>query len=138
MERKINLTLIVLSIFAVFQSYKISGNELTSTSPGAFPLFISALLLIFSILIYIEERRKGQVEFKTLLFSKEIIVIIILLVLYGLLLETIGFEIATFGFLFIAISYLSKKDILKNLIISSLTVVVIIFIFKTVFKVMLP
>lgn len=138
MERKIEFSLILFSIFAIFQSAKISGSELTTTSSGAFPLFISVLLLIFSIWVFIETSKKKQVNHKDKIFTQEIIVIIILLALYGLLLEAIGFEIATFGFLFISISYLSKKDIFKNLIISSLTVLIIIFIFKTVFKVILP
>ena len=138
MERKIEFSLILFSIFTIFQSAKISGSELTSTSSGAFPLFISVLLLIFSIWIFVEgsKEKEGKVKYK--IFTREIGVIILLLALYGLLLELLGFGIATFGFLFISISYLSKKDIFKNLIISSLTVVIIIFIFKTVFKVILP
>lgn len=138
MERRIDLTLIALSIFAIYQSLRISGSELTTTSPGAFPLFISILLLVFSVWIFIEGSREGRSKFKDKIFSKEIIVITILLVLYGLLLELIGFEIATFGFLFISISYLTKKDIFKNFLISLLTVGLIIFIFRTVFKVILP
>jgi hypothetical protein len=63
---------------------------------------------------------------------------VILLILYSLLLESIGFEIATFGFLFLSISYLSKKNTIRNLLISLLTVGIIIFVFKTVFKVVLP
>ena len=138
MERKIEFSLILFSIFTIFQSAKISGSELTSTSSGAFPLFISVLLLIFSIWIFVEgsKEKEGKVKYK--IFTREIGVIILLLALYGLLLELLGFGIATFGFLFISISYLSKKDIFKNLIVSSLTVVIIIFIFKTVFKVILP
>ncbi len=138
MERKIDLTLIVLSIFAIYQSYRISGSELTSTSPGAFPLFISILLFIFSIWIFIEGSKRDESSSKDKIFSKEIIVITILLVLYALFLVLVGFEIATFVFLFIAISYLSKKDLFKNLLISFITVGLIIFIFKTVFKVILP
>lgn len=138
MERKIDLTLIALSIFAIYQSFRISGSELTSTSPGAFPLFISILLFVFSIWIFIEGGKKVESSSEDKIFSNEIIIITILLVLYGLFLELIGFEIATFVFLFISISYLSKKDILKNLLISLITVGLIIFIFKTVFKVILP
>lgn len=138
MERKIEFSLILFSIFTIFQSAKISGSELTSTSSGAFPLFISVLLLIFSLWIFVEgsKEKEGKVKYK--IFTREIGVIILLLVLYALLLELLGFGIATFGFLFISISYLSKKEIFKNLIISSLTVLIIIFIFKTVFKVILP
>lgn len=138
MERKIEVSLIALSIFAVFQSIKISGNELTPTSPGAFPLFISVLLLIFSIWIFIEGGKIDEKSSKDKIFTKEIIFIVILLILYSLLLESIGFEIATFGFLFVSISYLSKKNFIRNLLISLLTVGIIIFVFKTVFKVILP
>ena len=138
MERKIEVSLIILSVFAIFQSLKISGNELTTTSPGAFPIFISVLLLVFSIWIFIEGRKKDENPSKDKIFTKEIISTIILLILYSLLLESIGFEIATFGFLFLSISYLSKKNTIRNLLISLLTVGIIIFVFKTVFKVILP
>lgn len=138
MERKIEFSLIILSIFAFFQSFKISGNELTPTSPGAFPLFISVLLLIFSVWIFIEGSKKDVSTSQDKIFTKEIIFLVILLILYSLLLETIGFEIATLVFLFLAISYLSKKNIIRNLLISLLTVGIIIFVFKTVFKVILP
>lgn len=138
LERKIEFSLIILSIFAFFQSFKISGNELTPTSPGAFPLFISVLLLIFSVWIFIEGSRKDVSTSQDKIFTKEIIFLVILLILYSLLLETIGFEIATLVFLFLAISYLSKKNIIRNLLISLLTVGIIIFVFKTVFKVILP
>lgn len=138
MERKIEFSLIILSIFAFFQSFKISSNELTPTSPGAFPLFISVLLLIFSVWIFIEGSKKDVSTSQDKIFTKEIIFLVILLILYSLLLETIGFEIATLVFLFLAISYLSKKNIIRNLLISLLTVGIIIFVFKTVFKVILP
>lgn len=138
MERKIEVSLIALSVFAVFQSIKISGYELTPTSPGAFPLFISVLLLIFSVWIFVEGGKKDGNASKDKIFTKEIIGIVILLILYSLLLESIGFEIATFGFLFLSISYLSKKNTIRNLLISLLTVGIIIFVFKTVFKVILP
>lgn len=138
MERKIEVSLIILSVFAIFQSLKISENELTTTSPGAFPIFISTLLLVFSVWIFIEGRKKHKNPSKDKIFTKEIISIIILLILYSLLLESIGFEIATLGFLFLSMSYLSKKNTIRNLLISLLTVGIIIFVFKTVFKVVLP
>ena len=138
MERKIEFSLIVLSVFSVFQSLKISGSELTPTSPGAFPLFISVLLLGFSIWIFIEGSRRDEKAFKDSIFTKEIIFIIILLAIYSLLLESVGFEIATLGFLFLSINYLSKKNTIRNLLISLLMVGIIIFVFKTIFKVILP
>ncbi len=138
MERKIEFSLIVLSLFAIFQSLKISGKELTTTSPGAFPLFISILLLGFSIWIFIEGRKINKIPSKDKIFTKEIIFIAILLILYSLLLESLGFEIVTLGFLFLSISYLSKQNIIKSLFISLLTVGIIIFVFKTIFKVILP
>lgn len=138
MERKIQWSLIVLSVLAIFQSLLISGKELTWTSPGAFPLFISALLLLFSIWIFIEGKHGEVSRKKEKIFTKEIIFIIILIFLYGLFLETIGFEIATFGFLFLSISYLSKMNLFRNLSISLFTVIIIVFIFKTIFKVILP
>lgn len=138
LERKIEVSLIIFSIFAVFQSLKISGNELTPTSPGAFPLFISILLLGFSIWIFIEGSKRDENPSKDKIFTKEIIFIIILLLLYSLLLEIMGFEMATLGFLFLSINYLTKSNTIRNLFISLLTIGIIIIVFKIVFKVILP
>lgn len=147
-ERGLSFILILFSIFAIYESYKISGTKLTSASPGAFPLFISIMLLIFSIWIW-GEKCKLSLSSKlklgdrikalgNLLFTKEISVVIILLIVYASVLELLGFTLSTFLFLWITISFLSSGKILRNLGVSVLSVSIILLIFKTIFKVILP
>lgn len=146
-ERGLSIILILFSIFAIIESYKISGTKLTSSSPGAFPIFISSMLLIFSIWILGEKRSLSQskMEIKerlkalgNLIFTKDIVVVLILLIIYSVILELVGFTISTFLFLWIAISFLSSGKILRNLGVSILSVSIILLIFKTIFKVILP
>lgn len=141
-EKGLTIILILLSIFAFIESYKINGKDITSSSPGAFPIFISVLLFVFSIWIFIENikisSKKNEKNEDSKIFDKNILIFIILLILYGILIKWIGFIISTFAFLWTSISFFSKEKYLFNLGISVLTVTLIMIIFNTIFKVILP
>lgn len=146
-EKGLSIILILFSIFTLIESYKISGNKLTASSSGAFPMFISVMLFIFSIWIYFEKTNVSDKEIsitermketRDLILTKDISVFIIMLIIYAILLEWIGFETSTLLFLWAGISFLYKNNIIKNLGISILTVGIIVIIFNTIFKVILP
>ncbi|AOT70495.1 tripartite tricarboxylate transporter TctB family protein [Geosporobacter ferrireducens] len=147
-ERGLSYMLIALSSFAIYESVKISGANLTSSSPGAFPLFISSLLFVFSMWIWGEKKKFSPESYSNygekikalgnLIFKKDVVVVILLLVLYSVFLGIVGFPLATFAFLWIAISYLTSGSWGKNLFIALLNLGVILLIFKVLFKVILP
>ena len=147
-ERGLSYILIALGLFAVYAAAKISGSKLTISSPGAFPLFISSLLLIFGIWIWGEKRKFSPDQYSgygekmkalgELIFTKDVVVIISLLFLYSIGMNFLGFPIATLAFLWVGISYLKRGNLLRNLLISLLNLGVILFIFKLIFKVILP
>lgn len=147
-EIGLSTILILFSSFAIYESYRISEVDLTISSPGAFPMFISILLLIFSIWIFVEDYRSNRQKKQRILdkissigrliLPKKIFQTIIFLAIYALVLDKIGFVISTLMFLWISISFLAKENFLKNLGISILIVVSIVLIFNTIFNVVLP
>lgn len=147
-ERGLSYILIAISLFVIYTAYNISGKKLTSSSPGAFPLFISVLLLIFAIWIWGEKRKLSPNPYSSYrekigalgnkVFTKDVMVVVLLLIIYCISLDIIGFPITTFAFLWLCISYLQRGNILKNLFIAALNLGIIMLIFKVVFKVILP
>lgn len=147
-EMGFGILLILFSIFAIYESYRISRVDLTLSSPGAFPMFISTLLLVFTCWIgvenyYSKRPKKQNVLDKTkalgsLILSRDILLTIVFLIIYALVLEKVGFVISTVIFLWTSISFLSRGKIIKSLGISILIVVFIVLIFNTIFNVVLP
>lgn len=147
-ERGLSYILIALGLFATYEATKISGAELTSSSPGAFPLFISSTLLIFGIWIWGEKRNFSPIRYSSygekvkalgeLIFTKSVVVIVFFIALYSLFLDFLGFSLATLIFLWASISYLTKGKWIRNLMIAALNLGLILLIFKLIFKVILP
>ena len=59
-EMGLSIFLILFSIFVIYVSYGISGSDITISSPGAFPLFISIMMLVFSLWIATENYRVSK------------------------------------------------------------------------------
>lgn len=147
-ERGFGIILIIISILAIFQSVGISGAEITPTSPGAFPLFISTISLMFAIWIWAEKRSLSSQKHLSIweksksivkmLISKDIAVMIIFLFIYSLVLEYFGFEISTFLFLWVSMVFLARGKVFKSFGVSLFIISIILVIFKTIFKVILP
>lgn len=147
-EMGLSIFLILFSIFVIYESYGISGSDITISSPGAFPLFISIMMLVFSIWITIENygvsKNSNQTisrklkAIRELVFSRDIVMTTIFLIAYALILARIGFVISTILFLWLNINFLSKNNNIKNLWIAILIVVIIVLIFNTIFNVVLP
>ncbi|SNS81249.1 Tripartite tricarboxylate transporter TctB family protein [Anaerovirgula multivorans] len=138
----------LLSVFILYQASKISGFVPKPSSPGAFPLMVSIALCIFSLGIWGESRKFSPNHFTTLgeyfkaigelVFTKDIIIMIMFLILYSVLLPRLGFNIATVLFLWSGISYLTSGNWVRNLLIAFLNLGVILLTFKFIFKVILP
>lgn len=147
-ERALSFILILFSIFAIYQSYKISGKQFTSSCPGAFPMFTSIVLLILGIWIWGEKKHLSPEKYpslkekmraiRDLILNRDIFIVIILIFAYSMVLEILGFSISTFLFLWISMTYLSLGKIIRNFGISLLSLSIILLIFKTIFRVILP
>lgn len=144
-ELGFSLIFVSLSIFIVISALYILKADITLSSPGAFPVFVSMIMLITSILIYKEIKKNYKDEVRasfkktmTLLFNKDVLGMIIFILIYTLVLSIAGFKITTLLFLWGSMIFLKVGNWKKTLIISISTVVIIILIFSFVFKVILP
>lgn len=144
-ELGFSIIFIAFSIFIVISAFQISGKEITLSSPGAFPVFVSTVMLIMAILVWREVKKFSpkNVEFPfrkaiTMLFTRDVTGMIVLVLIYAFVLSAVGFKISTLVFLWVSMLFLKAGSWKKTLIISFFTVISILLIFSFVFKVILP
>ena len=149
-EKGFSIMLLIVGILALIESIRMFMKEPTSSSFGALPLFLSSVMVLFMLkIIFFEYRKTGsdkKGDFKDLfnstikyIFPKDIAVVFFLLIGYCLLLVFgLGFEIASTIFLIVAMTYLMRGHVLKNVIYTGLSMAFILVVFKTIFQVILP
>jgi len=145
---------ICFSLVALYCSCSISSFESLS-SPGAFPLFISFILLIFAIGIYRESKmkekrynnreRKEIIKVTKLLFPNPIIILTFASIVFIFLMPILGFIVSSFLFAWFLFVCFDKNDSVNFIIhklklgILSITITMVIYLlFNNVFKVLLP
>ncbi|GAA0225421.1 tripartite tricarboxylate transporter TctB family protein [Marinomonas primoryensis] len=139
-ERVFCFLLVMGSIYLFWQAYKISGfSELSS--PGAFPLAASATMILASCIAFINTLKLPEAEgvrFVHHCFPPIVATIMALILVYSIILESLGFILSSFAFLFISIQFLYRCRILTTLSITLLALVVVYIVFRLVFQVVLP
>lgn len=150
-ERGFAIILLIVGVLALIESIKMFMKEPTSSSFGALPLFLSSVIVIFMLKIILFEDRENETDNKgsnfkelldsilTFIFPKDIVVVLLFLIMYCLLLVFgLGFEISSTIFLIVAMTYLMRGQIFKNIIFTGLSMAFILIVFKTIFQVILP
>lgn len=113
------------------------------SGPGGIPQLVSGglVLLILGLAVGLLKRgyKEGTLQ-ETIkyLFNQEVVILLIMLVLYGLVLETIHFIPATFLFLVGTMYLLDRTRLVHKIIVSAGTLAVLVLIFSTIFQVVLP
>lgn len=145
-ERTFCVLLIIFSLVVLYQAFMISGFSSIS-SPGAFPLGISAVLLIASLRVLYELRGRPTdgdgwlasfKRFKHTHFPRHIVVFTLLAVAYLIAIQWVSFYVSTFLFLMAAVVYLRRGRVLSALFASSVLVLAIYLLFTLAFSVYLP
>lgn len=143
-ELAFSLALLAFSLFATWVAWGISGFESLS-SAGVFPMLATFTMVVTGLFIVSEAARalpdKDASAFRR--FTAEVtplrlIVFALLIGAYMLALEPAGFLLSSFLFLFLALSFLYRRGVLVNLLISGGSLAVIYIIFRQVFSVVLP
>ncbi|MEC8082003.1 MAG: tripartite tricarboxylate transporter TctB family protein, partial [Pseudomonadota bacterium] len=65
-------------------------------------------------------------------------IVMALILIFAIMLESLGFILSSFFFLFVGIQFLYQKSVLTTLTITVLSLVVVYIIFRLVFQVVLP
>ena len=126
-----------VSLFIVVLSYKLGLGGLHNPGPGLWPFILGILLLIISLYLLLRhlfrmgakgetvKEEQGQISFW------RISLVLVLLFAYSLLLEKLGYLIATFMLLSILSKSMGSKKWTSVLIGSVLTVLVTYFVFTS-------
>lgn len=137
------VVLLIFSGWAFLKSYQIDGFSSLS-GPGVFPMLATGIMLVSATFILIKTLRQSiaqeesLVTFMSYLLPNKLIIFIPMVVAFAVTMPLIGFFLSAAAFIFLAISYLWRRNIIWSLSITALSVGVIYFVFRVLFQVILP
>ena len=149
-EKGFAVFLLLIGLFFTWQAVKLYQQAPGASSYGAVPLFCSALIDLFAILILIFDRNKKSANsgqpfaaavknVAKYLFNADILVVLAMVVVYcAALYFKLGFMLATPVFLWAIMTYLGRGNFFKNVCWTALCMVFIYLVFKVLFSVVLP
>ena len=121
------------------------------SGPGAgfFPLIVGLIISLLSLILLLQyilskrTRDKSESAPKVMPEQEKPALIkvwsyLLLMVLYGLLMESVGFFIVTFLFLFVILKYTERQGWRRTLLIGSIATVMSYLLFETYLGVPLP
>lgn len=151
MKRKTSLLfgiiLVGIALFVILRSrtfppFVLAGNKLPG--PGFFPVILSILLggagIYECVLAFRQYGLRPSRKYRDLLGdwgNQNILIIILGLILYVLVVDTLGYLVTTFVFSVLLMVRL-KTGWFRGILVSSIVVALIMVIFVKVFKIQLP
>ncbi|SDH79298.1 Tripartite tricarboxylate transporter TctB family protein [Vibrio xiamenensis] len=141
-ELVFNALMVLVSLVLLYQAYHITDHH-TLSSPAAFPLSATAIMVFFSALNFYQSWQKRPVTQAIKGFFKHILPINVmvmmgLIALFALSLESIGFIISALVFLTAAVYIFYRQSWWRALSMALVALVGIYCIFRLVFLVILP
>ncbi|MER5173622.1 tripartite tricarboxylate transporter TctB family protein [Thioclava kandeliae] len=139
-ERIFTAILVLFSGALLWNAYGIAGFDSLS-SAGAVPMATAAVMLVSALVIGWKTARLPKTETETLtgdILPPLVLVLAVFLVLYGIVLEPLGFLPTSALFLIAAIKLLSRRGWGFTLAVSLGTLAVIYLVFRIVFTVLMP
>jgi putative tricarboxylic transport membrane protein len=138
--------LVLVSVFLLWTSYQISSFD-SLAAPGSFPMVCAAAMLVTGLINVVKTARaklnleNGETwlqQFGRKVTPVQLVAFAVLILLYMLGMEYIGFLLASYIFLAASMYLLGSRRVLLNLLISLLVLVAIFIVFRTAFSVVLP
>jgi putative tricarboxylic transport membrane protein len=141
------MTLLVLaSAFLLWASYRISSLD-SLAAPGTFPMVCAFAMLVTGLINLVQTARsrlsldKDETvlqQFGRQVTPLQLVLFTLLIALYMLALETLGFLVASYLFLAASMYLLGSRRVGFNLLLSALVLAAIFVVFRTAFSVVLP
>jgi putative tricarboxylic transport membrane protein len=126
-------------LFIIGSTHLSSSSYGSKVGPNIFPLFLGIILALLSIRLFYETfQSKRQEENKEKLQYKPFIIIFVATLLYILTLETLGYIITTFVFLFVCFQTMERTKIITSLIVSACFSGAVFYLYVNVLKGTLP
>ena len=138
--------LVLVSVFLLWTSYEISSFD-SLAAPGSFPMVCAAAMLVTGLINAVKTARaklnleNGETwlqQFGRKVTPVQLIAFTVLIFLYMLGMEYIGFLLASYIFLAASMYLLGSRRVGLNLLISLLVLAAIFIVFRTAFSVVLP
>lgn len=101
----------------------------------------SGLMVITSCIIAVQNLKLPKqegVRFTVDIMPKVVAVTLAMLLIFSVVLETVGFIITAFVFLFATLRYLHKSSWQRSFLLAFMVLVIIYVIFRLIFQVVLP
>ena len=137
-----NGLMLLLSVVLLWKAIDISGFSGFS-EPGTFPMSAALIMLVFSSITLMKSIRKNNIGHEITLFFKQILpprilVMMVMVVVFSLTIENVGFLISSFVLLTLSFFIYYKRNVLLAMCISIAALIVVYIIFRLVFLVILP
>jgi putative tricarboxylic transport membrane protein len=138
--------LVLVSVFLLWTSYEISSFD-SLAAPGSFPMVCAAAMLVTGLINAVKTARaklnleNGETwlqQFGRKVTPVQLVAFTVLIFLYMMGMEVIGFLLASYIFLAASMYLLGSRRIGLNLLISLLVLAAIFIVFRTAFSVVLP
>ncbi len=138
--------LVLVSVFLLWTSYEISSFD-SLAAPGSFPMVCAFTMLVTGLINAVKTARarlnleNGETwlqQFGRKVTPVQLIAFTVLIFLYMLGMEYIGFLIASYLFLTASMYLLGSRRVVLNLFISAAVLAAIFIVFRTAFSVVLP
>jgi lysylphosphatidylglycerol synthetase-like protein (DUF2156 family) len=141
-ETVFGFLMLAMSLFLLWTAYGIAGLSSLS-SPGAFPLAASAVMVLASAVTVVKNARLPAERGGSSAFFAQVMPTIVgvfcgLVAVFAVLLESAGFLVAAFVFLLASIMFLHKRGLVRSLLLTVLSVTVVYVVFRLIFQVVLP
>ncbi|MGG3495471.1 tripartite tricarboxylate transporter TctB family protein [Peribacillus simplex] len=139
-DRFASVAFLAVGVLFMIGSRKLSSSSYgSSVGPDIFPFVLGLVLAALSIRLFYEAyRSRRQESSKEKLEYKPFIIIFISTLIYILTLETIGYVITTFLFLFVCFQTMERNKWVTSFIISAGFSGIVYFLFVNVLKGTLP
>lgn len=109
MNQKISIPLFILAIGYLLATWLLPKYEYILIDADIFPLLLGGLLALFSVILFFSKDEEGAKIYIAKDDLKVIVPVVLLMLLYILLLEPVGFVITTVCFIFICSLLLGYK-----------------------------
>jgi putative tricarboxylic transport membrane protein len=135
------LFFIGLALFMGYHSWRLGLGQFSHPGPGLIPLMASVMLL-FVVTVQVTTRKEGGLEAKPTLDLpqnwKTMAFIALSLLAYGLVIETLGFVLTTFLWLFFLFELSDPKRWKQSLIGAFITTAICFVLFVLLCRLQLP
>jgi putative tricarboxylic transport membrane protein len=141
--------LLLLGLFLAIRSTDLIIWSRSGPGAGFFPLIIGLIICILSLILLLQyilsKRARGKTKAAPRGMPEQekpalikVSSYLLLMVLYGLLMKSLGFFITTFLFLFVILKYTERQGWRRTLLIGSIATVASYLLFETYLGVPLP